>query len=84
MKQIKKDDKRLLKEPKYKIGDIIVYQDRYDDGGMIKLYQSNITESYSLLESDDPYDELSWYYNTEQTIRNEDDPLEETDILYKL
>lgn len=82
-----KKDKRLYKRPQYKIGDIVVYQDRYTgEDTMLKIIQSTIVDSDALIETSDQWDkdELGWTYNTEETVRTQSDYLDETDILYKL
>lgn len=87
------EHKGMLKKPKYCVGDIVVYPDRYDginssrgdDGdSMLILIQSNITEAIGYLETGEPDDEVGWFYNTEETVRNAADNLEESEILYKL
>jgi len=78
-------DKRIVK-PNYKIGDIVVYTDmNWDNNNTPKVYyQSKITESYGLIDEEDPRDILYWYYHTEQTKLEDWDHLCEQDILYKL
>jgi hypothetical protein len=76
-----------MKKPKYKIGDVIVYQDLYFDkekDSMLHVYQSRIIESYGLLETDDKEDELTWYYYTEHSDKEQWDSIEEDNIMYKL
>jgi len=79
-------DKRLLSKPKYKIGDLIVYQDRYreDEDDLNKVMQGVIVEAYSLIDLLEKKDKLTWYYYTKELINNCLDPLEEEDIFYKL
>ncbi len=78
-------DQRLLKKPKYKIGDIVVYADRYvEEDDMQKTYQSKIISANGLLEAKDPEDLLGWYYETEHTKEELEDNLTEDDILYQL
>lgn len=68
------------KKPKYKIGDIIVYEDRYIDE--ISLYQSKIIKSYSYIF--DEKSKITWAYHTDQTVEDSEDALYDEDILYKL
>lgn len=78
-------DERLMKPPKYKIGDVVVYLQRHGDGdGMNIVTQSKIIESHALIELGDRDDELGWFYHTEETDETHDDNLTEADILYKL
>jgi hypothetical protein len=82
-----KKDKRLYKKPKYKIGDIVVYQDRYTgDDTMLQVRQSKVVQSDALIETAEQYgdDELTWTYNTEESLESSSDYLDEDDILYKL
>ena len=77
-------DKRMYKKPKYKIGDIVAYPERYDEDGMEKVIQSRIIEAHSLLEIETKDDVLSWYYITEEVNESGADFLEESEIMYKL
>jgi len=80
-------DKRLLKKPKYKIGDIIVYREaREKDESIIILHQGEIIEAYGLLESGDKDDKVSWTYHTKHTKKEDWDSLNDWDgdILYKV
>ncbi len=78
-------DNRLFRKPKYKVGDIIVYPDRYaKEDDMQKTYQSKIVSANGLLEAQDPEDLLSWYYETEHTKEELEDNLTDDDILYSL
>lgn len=76
--------KGASKKPKYKIGDCIVYKDRYNKDDMGIYYQSNIIECVGYLEENDPHDSIGWFYTTEETNRTGADNLEEKDIMYKL
>lgn len=77
-----------LLKPKYKIGDLVMYIDRFDecgglrDDGLVKVVQSRITEAWSLTTKGE--NDTDWYYHTEQTIRDEVDYLEEIKIISKL
>jgi len=81
---------KRIKKPKYKIGDIIVYPDRYYNEleerlDLIKYYQSKIIEAFCLI--DDPYDEKnigSWCYAIKRSENHNKDYIDEEDILYKL
>lgn len=75
-----------IPKPKYKIGDLIVYPNRYQDkdDSLLEFYQGVIIESNCLWESNVRKDKPCWYYNTKQTIENEEDTLIDNDILYKL
>jgi len=86
MKKPINTNKRLLKEPKYKIGDIIAYKDRYldKDDSMTVIIQSNIVGAVAYIELSEPEDELGWFYSTEEICRNGSDSLQNDDILYKL
>lgn len=80
---------RILKKPKYKIGDIIVYPNRYfgredKEESLMEVFQSRIIEAYGLIEMNDPTDILGWSYITEHIDREQEDSLLEEDILYKL
>lgn len=74
--------------PLYKIGDIVVYPNRYfdkeKDGSMLEFYQSKIIESTALLETNDPDDIAGWVYITEHTDKELEDYLFEADIIMKL
>ena len=80
----KKLNKKILKKPKYKIDDVIVYRDRYSQNSLIEISQSKIVEAYGLWESGWKNDSLTWSYITELSNKNEEDSLQEEDILYKL
>ena len=83
----KEIDKRLFERSKYKIGDIVVYieKDRNADGdSVVILRQSPIIEVVGYLESDEPKDSIGWFYHTAETLRTEDDSMEEENILYKV
>lgn len=76
----------MIKKPKYKIGDIIVYIDRYpdDDEQASKIYyQSRIIESFSSVRPQDDSD-ITWFYITEQTESESADYLVDCEILFKL
>lgn len=81
---------RLFKRPKYKIGDIVVYPDRYFDRRenkqdyMVMTYQSRIIEAHAYLDTENLNDILGWFYITEHTDKEQEDNLEEDDVLYKL
>ena len=90
-------DPRLLKRPKYKIGDVIVYLDPYqerkweddrkrhpDIDRVQDIIQSKVVESSSSLDLDDKDDEGGWFYLTEHSIKEEWDSIQEEDILYGL
>ena len=83
-------EKILNKKPKYKIGDNVVYPDRYfdqrenKDDTMIIIQQSKIINSYAYLDDEDPNDRLEWFYVTEHVKEENEDNLTEDDILYKL
>jgi len=74
-----------LKKPKYKIGDIIVYTDRYpdDDESDKIIYQSRIIESYAITNPNDNT-EITWFYITEQTESENADYLVDCEIIFKL
>lgn len=81
----KLDIRYYNKQPKYRIGDCVVYPHRYDDGdSLTALYQSKVIECYGLMEHNDKDDVVAWFYATEETLRTQSDNLEEDDILYKL
>jgi DNA-dependent RNA polymerase auxiliary subunit epsilon len=80
----KLQDERLWKKPKYRIGETVVYQDRYDESSLREVTQSKIVESNALLETGFPQDSLTWTYQTEQTIRDLEDCLYDRDIMYKI
>ncbi len=75
-----------ITKPKYKIGDIIVYPNRYQQEGntMLEFFQSKIISSNCLWETGDKFDKPSWYYITEHSDENEEDFLTDDDILFKL
>ena len=77
--------KKIIK-PKYKIGDLIVYQDRHfnPNDEFLQYYQSKIVESWCLASDIDKEDTGTWFYNTEQSVKMEEENLEEEDILYKI
>jgi len=79
-------DERAKVKPKYKIGDIIVYPERYDkdEESVLSLNQSKIIESYSFLDISDKKDKLVWFYITEESEKLGEDTIGEKDILYKL
>lgn len=72
-------------KPKYKIGDIIVYKDRYrdDDDTYPILYQSKIIEAFASYHPDNIKD-IDWFYITEETDKNAVDWLYDSDIIFKL
>lgn len=78
-----KIDRRALQKPRYKVGDIIVYE-YGDDEDTIELVQSKITEAHGMLWKYDQEDKLCWFYTTEFSKRTADDEVMEDDILYKL
>lgn len=81
---MKKIEERLLKKPKYKVGDIVVYLDRYTNDGMTIVLQSKITAANALIELSNPNDVLSWFYSTKEIEENSSDSLVDSDIMYKL
>lgn len=81
------NDERLMKKPLYKVGDIIVYPDRYNNSMKetpLEIYQPKIIFSYGIIEIYDGEDHIEWGYRTEETEENKTDTLWEEDILYKL
>lgn len=79
-----KIDNRLLRKPKYKIGDVVVYKETSEEDGVEIIIQSRIIESHGLLETYNLEDTLSWYYTTERTENEDNDDLYEGQILYSL
>lgn len=78
-------ENRLYKTPLYKIGDIIVYKDRYiQDDGLACVYQSKIIRASGLVDLENPEDIVEWAYTTEEIDSNMSDNLYEKDIMYKL
>lgn len=77
---------KKIPKPKYKIGDVVVYPDRYEEkkNTMLTFYQSVIVESDCLWETGDSEDKPSWYYHTTHTLKELEDSLTNHDILYKL
>ena len=76
----------MIKKPKYKVGDIIVYKDRYpesDEESSLIIYQSRIIESFAAVHPNDDTDIL-WFYITEQTEKESVDYLIDCEILFKL
>jgi hypothetical protein len=76
-------DERLLKPPKYKIGDIIVWTD-YSDEDLTRVKQERIIEVEGIINLKDKTDCLDWYYETATMNSEEGEQLEEENILYKL
>lgn len=72
-------------KPKYKIGDIIVYKDRYpdDDDTYQILYQSKIIEAFASYHHDN-IKNIEWFYITEETEKSSADYLYDSDIIFKL
>ncbi len=82
-----KKDKRLYKKPKYKIGDIVVYTDRYYDKkkeSLLRVFQEKIIEARALIEPGFKDDVLGWSYHTDRIIEEKEDCLYDNEILYKL
>ena len=73
-------------KPKYKIGDIVIYRDRYDED-VIRYIQSIIIRAdsrfYKSLPNDDE-DVSEWYYVTQEIENEKLDDLEEKEIICKL
>lgn len=73
-----------MKKPKYKIDDVILYKNRYQEvDDCVAYYQSKIVESYCLLLRDEDESKAEWFYQTEETLRNTSDSLLEDEILQK-
>jgi hypothetical protein len=80
-------DKRLYKRSKYKIGDIIVYKDRYADpkkNSVIDVFQEKIIRACGILEYYDKKDTLSWVYYTQRQEEEKEDCIYDNEILYKI
>jgi hypothetical protein len=75
-----------INKPKYKIGDIVLYEERgRDDGDTMKvIIQSTILEAYGYTDEAIKDDNIEWYYATEETRRTKDDNLVEVEILCSL
>lgn len=87
MNKEEKFSEKLQKVPKYKIGDIVVYRNRYieeGDGNLTHVFQGRIVEACGLIEKQNEADVLGWFYHTEETLSENQDSLEEIDIMYKL
>jgi hypothetical protein len=74
---------RPEEQPKYKLGDIVLYRESYNESSMIRLFQGKIISSYGLLESGNDKDIISWYYLTDR-MNGDDEPLDEDEISCKL
>ena len=74
---------KQLKNPKYRIGDIVLYKDRYENDMGI-YHQSKILECIGYWEEKDPKDSVDWFYQTEETLRESADSLLEKDIIRKI
>lgn len=73
-----------ITEPKYKIGDIIVYKDRYSEDEFTRIHQSKIIRANGLIDLKDTNDKLEWCYETEQSEKDCEDMLDEKDIIKKI
>lgn len=90
-KEINKYKEKISRKPKFKIGDIIVYEDRYVDPNTLgtedyltTMYQSKIIEAFAYINFNIENDVLEWHYITEQVEKSKDDSLLEEDISYKI
>lgn len=73
--------KNRVPAPKYRIGDAVVYKDRYEkDMGV--YHQSVIIRCVGYLEESDPNDRVGWFYATAETEATQGDNLDEDDILF--
>lgn len=76
-----KTKKQRVPAPKYRIGDAVVYKDRYEkDMGI--YHQSVIIRCVGYLEETDPNDSVGWFYATAETEATQSDNLDEDDILF--
>lgn len=82
-------NKGLWVDPKYRIGDIILYADSdwdYGKDSVIVFYQSKITSAFLYVESGDLEDIGVWFYNTELTgaLEDTEHSIYEKDIIKKI
>ena len=77
-------DKRLLKKPKYKIGDAVAYRESTEDG-VICIAIHEIMSIYGYIKKNQNYT-YTWVYELKQVVSNSllVEPIEEYQILYKL
>jgi len=79
-----KKDRRILKKPKFKIGDIVAFQQPSTGDGLQYVVQGEIKEARAFYVVEDRHDELDWSYYFEDDLIEDNEGVTEQCILYKL